>query len=75
MSTIVAESSPSLRDRARALVESPRFDVGIILLIIANALTLGAEASPALLARYGAGLHAFDRLALGVFVFELLLRF
>lgn len=72
--TTALQVAPSLRDRARALVESPRFDKTIVALVLANALTLGMEASPAINAAYGPALHAFDRAALGVFVLELLLR-
>jgi voltage-gated sodium channel len=64
----------SLRDRVRDLVESPRFDMAIIALVVANAITLGMEASPAMSAAYGPALHIFDRTALSLFVVELLLR-
>lgn len=69
-----ANPSPSLRQRVRALVESPRFDGVIIAVIVANALALGLETFPAVLERHGATLHLVDRVALGVFVLELLLR-
>jgi voltage-gated sodium channel len=74
MNTTALEVAPSLRDRAQALVESPRFDTTIIALVVANALTLGMEASPPINAAYGLALHVFDRAALAVFVVELLLR-
>lgn len=66
--------APRLRERVRSLIENPRFDQAIIALIVANAITLGLEASPAIVARFGAFLRVFDRAALAVFVVELVLR-
>lgn len=63
-----------LRARAQALIEHPRFERGIIAVIAINALTLGLETSPAMSAHAGELFHAIDRLALGIFVVELLLR-
>jgi voltage-gated sodium channel len=65
----------SLRERVRFFIESARFERAITALIAANAITLGIETSAAAVARFGPWLHAFDRLVLGVFVVELLLRF
>jgi len=62
------------RERARELVESPRFQRGVIVVIVLNAITLGLETSPELEARLGGFLHFADRLALAVFVVELALR-
>jgi voltage-gated sodium channel len=64
----------SFRDRAKRLVENPRFDAVIIGVIVVNAITLGLETSPAIVASVGGWLHFLDRLALGIFVVELLLR-
>lgn len=74
MNATASEPAPGLRARARALIEHPRFDQAIIALIVANAVTLGLETSPAIVARFGDVLHAIDRTVLGVFVVELLLR-
>jgi voltage-gated sodium channel len=74
MSTIATESAPGLRDHVRRFIEHPRFDQAIIALIILNAITLGLETIPAVMARYGGLLHLIDRAALGIFVTELLLR-
>jgi voltage-gated sodium channel len=71
---LAAPAPLGLRDRVRALVESPRFDAAIIGLIVVNALTLGLETSASIMASWGGALHVFDRFALGVFVVELLLR-
>ena len=64
-----------LRERVRRFIENPRFDQAIIVLIVLNAITLGLETSPTMVANYGGVLHAFDNFALGVFVVELVLRF
>ena len=69
------ESAPGLRERARSVIESVRFERAIITLIVANSITLGLETSPAIVARFGTLLQAVDRTVLGVFVIELLLRF
>ncbi|MDX3660063.1 ion transporter [Streptomyces sp. ID05-26A] len=51
------------------------FNKVITAVILLNAVTLGAETSPELMASSGDALHLLDRLALAVFVVELLLRF
>jgi voltage-gated sodium channel len=63
-----------VRDRARALVEHKRFQQFIIWVIVLNAVTLGLETSPAVMADFGAVLHVADRIMLGIFVVEILLR-
>ena len=74
MDTITTASAPTLRDRVRAFIEQPRFDTAIILVIVLNAITLGLETSPAIVERYGSLLHVVDRVALTIFVVELLMR-
>jgi voltage-gated sodium channel len=74
MNKTVSEPAPVLRARARAFIEHPGFDQAIIVLIIANAITLGLETFPAFVARFGHVLEIIDRAVLGVFVAELLLR-
>lgn len=64
-----------LRDRLRALVDSPRFERAIIALIIVNAITLGLETSEAAMSTAGSFLIALDRTILAIFVLELLVRF
>lgn len=75
MDTTAASSWSGLRKVMARIVEDGFFDKSITLLIIANAITLGIETSPAAVAAYGDALHVFDRFALGVFVLELLARF
>ena len=66
--------APGLRERVRVLIEDVRFETAITALIVANAITLGLETSPAVVARIGGVLHVIDRTVLGVFVVELLSR-
>jgi voltage-gated sodium channel len=61
-------------DRIRGIVEHPWFTHGITALIVANAVTLGLETSPAIVSSVGPLLHWFDRIALTIFVVELVLR-
>lgn len=72
---MTTERAPGWRARAQALIEHPRFDRVIATLIVANAITLGLETSPAIAAHFGDLFRAIDRAALGIFVMELLVRF
>ena len=60
--------------RCRRLIASPRFDAAILLVIVANALVLGAETYPAAVDAIGDELRFANDVFLGVFVVELLLR-
>jgi len=75
VTTSDGEPVSGLRESVRGFIESARFEKSITALIVANAITLGIETSPQVVARFGHLLHAFDRAVLGVFVVELLLRF
>lgn len=57
-----------------AWIESPRVQQIIIALIVINAVTLGMETSPTLMAQFGGGLHLLDRLILSVFVVEIAIK-
>ena len=59
------------RQRAAAIVASPGFQRVVLVVIVANAVTLGLETSAR---ATGPLLHVADRLALAVFVVELALR-
>jgi voltage-gated sodium channel len=67
-------SNPSLRLRIGAFLASARVQQFIIGLIVINAVLMGLETSPALMAQYGSTLLAFDRAILVVFVLEIALR-
>ena len=56
------------------LVNAPGFEVGIIAVIIINAILLGMETSPALNDRYGDWMHIGNWVALGIFILEALLK-
>lgn len=63
-----------LRERVRRLVEARRFQHAILAVILINAVTLGAETSTELVERTGGLLVHADRVAVGIFVGELLLK-
>lgn len=67
---------PGFRARAavRRLVEQPAFQRVIIGLIVFNAVILGLETYPAVVARFGPGLEAVNAVVVAVFVLELVLR-
>ena len=58
----------------RRAVESPQFTRIIMVLIIINAMILGLETYPRIVAAYGGTLEAIDHVILWVFVIELGLR-
>lgn len=62
------------RERLRTVVDSDRFQRFILVVILINAITLGMETSARLAAGSGGLLHTVDRLALAIFVVELVLR-
>ena len=62
------------RDRLAATLRSRRFEWFITVVIVLNAVTLGLETYPAVMAAAGPALEAFDRLVLAIFVVELTLK-
>jgi voltage-gated sodium channel len=75
MSTPAADRVPSgLRPSLAAFVESPGVQRVVIALILVNAVTLGLETFPAIMARVGGPLHVLDQALLAVFVIELALK-
>ncbi|WBL65968.1 ion transporter [Thauera sp. WB-2] len=58
----------------KALVESSRFQKFIIAVIVINAITLGLETSPTVMAAAGSALVVLDRVALAIFVLEIVLK-
>jgi voltage-gated sodium channel len=63
-----------LRRSVADFVESAGVQRLIIALILANAVTLGLETFPSVVARSGDVLHVIDRMLLAVFVLELALK-
>jgi voltage-gated sodium channel len=68
------QNTSSLRQTLGAWVESKRVQNFIIGLIVINAIILGMETSPTIMAHIGPQLLALDKLILGVFVVEIGLK-
>jgi voltage-gated sodium channel len=64
----------SHRERLAALLDSARVRNAVMAVIIVNAVILGLETSPAIMARAGDLLLTLDRVCLGIFVVELGLK-
>lgn len=64
-----------MQEKLIRLLESNNFVQFITALIIINAITLGLETSPAIMSTWGSILLFVDKLILGVFVIELVLKF
>ncbi|ASO22224.1 voltage-gated sodium channel [Actinoalloteichus hoggarensis] len=64
----------TLRDRVRAVVDSSWFTRFIVGVIVVNAIGLGLETSPNLMAGYGTLIHTIDLIAIGIFVVELVVK-
>jgi len=62
------------RSALTAWIESPRVQFFIVGLIVLNAITLGLETSPAIMADWGGALHLIDRVILSLFVLEIAVR-
>ncbi len=72
--TIAPDTSESLRARLRVWTETPRFRYAILALILFNAISLGLETSPSVVAATGGALRILDAAVLTVFVAEILIR-
>jgi voltage-gated sodium channel len=65
---------PPWRQQLAARLEAPLVHNTLIALILINAVILGLETSPPLMADWGSWLIAIDRVILAVFVVEIALR-
>ncbi|WP_109465063.1 ion transporter [Albibacillus kandeliae] len=63
------------REAVRELVEKDKFKNAIMTVIILNAVTLGMSTSHSIMSMIGPVLNVIDRIALTIFVIELLLKF
>ncbi|MEL7462913.1 MAG: ion transporter [Pseudomonadota bacterium] len=63
-----------IRAQCQRLVAHPLFDKIIIALIAINAVTLGLETSQTIMGAVGPVLLTFDKVILGIFVFEIIVR-
>jgi voltage-gated sodium channel len=64
-------TEPSFRQRAGIWIESKPIQQFIVTLIVINAVVLGLETAPEVMASYGPALKLVDHLILGVFVAEI----
>lgn len=62
------------RQKLTALVESPGFQTTVIVLILINAILLGAETFPEIRAKHGALITMLDQIVLVIFIIEIGLR-
>ncbi|HJS22373.1 MAG TPA: ion transporter [Steroidobacteraceae bacterium] len=74
METEVRARPGDLRTRLALFVEQPRIQNAIVAVILINAVTLGLETAPRVVAAFGPGLEAIDHLILGIFVVELAVK-
>jgi voltage-gated sodium channel len=58
----------------RRIVHDPRTERFIMALIIFNAVTLGLETSPTIMAQWGTALHLIDTIVISIFVIEIIAR-
>lgn len=61
-------------EKIRHLIESARFQNAIMAVIVINAIIIGMETSPALMEQFGPVLIGLDRIAIVIFVIEILLK-
>ncbi|MFF0246921.1 ion transporter [Streptosporangium sandarakinum] len=64
----------SARERVRRILETPRLQRVVIVVVVLNAVTIGCETSSLLVERIGGLLHVIDRVTLAVFTAELAAR-
>lgn len=62
------------RLKLAAWIDSPRVQRFVVAIILVNAVILGLETSPAIMARWGTLLLVLDKLCLAVFVLELVIK-
>jgi len=65
---------PPVLSLCRRLAASPRFDAAILVVIVLNAVVLGAETYDSVVDDHGSTLHALNDVFLGIFVVELVIR-
>lgn len=63
-----------MAEQLRKFVESTRFQNAILAVIIVNAIVIGMETSPAIMAQFGGTLSALDSIAIVIFIIEILLK-
>ena len=74
MRTTRVTAHPGLRGRLQGFIAHPRVQACILALIIVNAVLLGLETSPAIMAAAGDAIRIVDTMILTVFVIEIAIR-
>jgi voltage-gated sodium channel len=76
VNAIAAPQAPAApwRDRLRRFIEAPLVQNSILGLILINAVLLGMETAPKLMAAYGGLIRGLDSVILAVFVVEIAIR-
>lgn len=69
-----APTAPTLRDRLGAFIQHGHVQAAILALILVNAVTLGLETAPSVMAVASEALLALDKAILSVFVTEIAIR-
>jgi voltage-gated sodium channel len=69
-----AQPMSPLRQMLARFIQHPLVQRSILALILINAVTLGLETSPTVMAHYGDAIHLIDKAILAVFVIEIALR-
>jgi len=65
---------PDMTKFLKDIIENPLTERLLIALIVVNAITLGMETSPAIMAKWGTLIHTLDHIILAIFVVELAAR-
>ena len=63
-----------MKSLCQRIAQHPKFEFFIVGLIVLNGVIIGLETSPAIMAQYGAGLEWGNRLILGVFIIEAVIK-
>ncbi|TVR47186.1 MAG: ion transporter [Planctomycetota bacterium] len=66
--------APAWRQALATFIDHPRTQTVIIAVIILNAIILGLEAVPSVMAYYARPLKVLDKICLGIFVIEILIK-
>lgn len=70
----MSPNPPTLRQRVRSIIETRQFEHTITGVIVINAVGLGLETSPEVMSSAGWAIYTLDRLAIAIFVVELVLK-
>jgi len=74
MNALAPTADTTLRQRLHRFIEWPVIQHLILALILINAVTLGLETAPAIMAAHGGWIHALDKTLLSIFVLEIGVR-